>query len=349
MQKILLKGGKFFNGETFIDGDLLVENGKISKIEGVDCSNALEINVEGCIVTPGLIDIHTHLLDMGNQAFGYPADFSTIPFGVTYAVDACALHSNHAVLDNLLVKTKVFIPLQLHNGDINYTAMEERLEFYKDKILGIKVYFDKTLNNGVDEEIFKKACNYAKQKNLKVMVHCSYSPISMEKIVDILNKGDIITHAYHGNYHAIYENDYIAYKKAKQKGVFIDVGMAGCMHTDFSVLKNAIENGYIPDTISTDITKFSAYIRGGVYGLPMCMSICKEFGLSEIDVFKAVTINASNAIGVGEWFSLNNANLAVLKYEDLKIEMNKDQNCVSANKGYKCKLTVVNGQIIYRD
>lgn len=349
MQKILLKGGKFFNGETFIDGDLLIENGKISKTGVIEDNDSINIDVSGCIVTPGLIDIHTHFNEMGNQAFGFPADMASIPFGVTYAVDGGALWSDEKVLDNLLVKTKVFIQLFLKNGDIDYNSIEKSLALYKERVVGIKIYFDNTLNNGIDYELFKKACNYANENNLKVMVHCSYSPVPMIDIINALHKGDILTHAYHGDYHNIEENDFIAYKKAKEKGVIIDAGMAGGVHTDFTVLKNAIEKGYAPDVISTDITKFSAYVRGGVYGLPMCMSICKHLGLSEVQIFKAVTINAASAVNQSDWFSLSDVNLAVLKYESDNIDItDRKGNRVVCDKGYKCKMTIVNGQIIYR-
>ena len=65
--------------------------------------------------------------------------------------------------------------------------------------------------------------------------------------------------------------------------------MAGHVHTDFGVLKRAIDADCLPDTISTDITKASAYKRGGRYGMTMCMSIAKHLGMQEEDIFRAVT------------------------------------------------------------
>lgn len=353
MAKILLKDGRVFDGEKFINANLLIENNVISAIGNIDEDNAIIIDCTDSIITSGLVDIHTHFSEMGNKQFGYPAEMSTIPFGVTYAVDGCALHTNTAVLDNLLVETKVFVPIFVQDGDINYTALEQILQSYGDRALGIKIYFDASQNNGTTEAVFKKACAYAKKNGLKVMVHCSYSPISMEKIVDVLGPGDIVTHAYHGGCSAIYENDYIAYKKAKEKGVIIDAGMAGGGHTDFKVFKNAIQCGCIPDVISTDITKFSAYIRGGIYGLPMCMSIARLSGMAEKDVFKAVTINAAKAVNSEEdWFKIkvnDIATLSVLKWCENKIDtLDKEQNRLESSHGYVCKLTIKNGQIIYR-
>ena len=79
---------------------------------------------------------------MGSSKFGFPADMATIPFGVIYAVDACALHSNFEVLDNLCVEMKVFIPLQIQEETLNFERMEEMISSYKERVIGIKVFFD---------------------------------------------------------------------------------------------------------------------------------------------------------------------------------------------------------------
>lgn len=353
MAQTLLKGGRIFDGERFFDGNVLIENGKILAIGKTEAENAIIYDVSGCIVTAGLIDIHTHFSEMGNMQFGYPADMASIPFGVTYAVDCGALYSNPAVLDSLSVETKVFIPVYLTNGDINYNAMEEIIKSYGDRLVGIKIYFDKTLNNQIDIELVKKVCEYARQKNLKVMVHCSNSPTPMLDIINALDKGDILTHAYHGDCSTIEEDNYIAYKTAKEKGVIIDAGMAGGVHTNFKIFKRAIENGIIPDTISSDITKFSAYMRGGVYGLPMCMSIARLLGMAEEGVFKAVTSNAKKAVNAIDWANMEvnaPATISVLKWDNTKIDItDKDGNNVTSSQGYVCKMTMKNGQILYRN
>ena len=355
MAKILFKAGKIFDGEEFFDGDLLIENDKIVAMDkSIDSNGAMEINCSGCIISSGLIDIHTHFSETGNKQFGFPADMATIPFGVTYAVDACAENIEVNYLDKLCVETAVFIPIRIKGDSLDYEKMQARISLYGERVIGVKVYFDESLKNGTTENHLRLACAFARERNLQVMVHCSYSPLGMDKIVDILQAGDIITHAYHGVYHTIDENDYVAYKKAKEKGVIIDAGMAGGVHTDFAVLQKAIENGYIPDVISSDITKFSAYMRGGIYGLPICMSMARLCGMKEKDIFKAITINAAKSMGKEqEWFGLqvgSVATLSVMKWADAQIDI-KDRagNSLTSEQGYICKMTVKNGQIIYRN
>ena len=69
--KILLKGGRVINPENKFDAvaDVLVEDGKIVKIGAGIEDKADEIyNVAGKVVTPGLIDLHVHLREPGQEA-----------------------------------------------------------------------------------------------------------------------------------------------------------------------------------------------------------------------------------------------------------------------------------------
>ena len=352
MQKIALIGGKIFDGEKFAETNLLVQDGKIVAMGEIERHNAIEIDCKGCIISSGLVDIHTHLLEMGNMDFGFPADMATIPFGVMYAVDVCAVRSNEEILKKLCVETKVFIPVDIIGETLDYERIEKRISLYGDRAIGIKVFFDKSQYPSITANHLRLACAVAREKGLLVMVHSTGSPIPMAEIVEILSPGDILSHVYHGGEYTVEENDYKAYKLAKEKGIVLDVGMAGGVHTDFEVLRKAIECGYIPDTISTDITKASAYMRGGIYGLPMCMSIMKAFGMHEEKVFQAVTKNAATAVGQEGWFDFkvgSGATMSVMKYDSVEIDMiDRAGNRISIQQGYTCKLTIKNGQIIYR-
>ena len=116
----------------------------------------------------------------------------------------------------------------------------------------------------------------------------------------------------------------------------------------------AIASGILPDTVSTDITRLSAYTRGGRYGMTLCMSICAYMGMSEEDIFRATTSKPARALGKeNEWGRLSVgriADIAVLSYTDEGFDLtDKAGNRIKSDKGYRCVLTVSDGQVVYRN
>ncbi len=350
MARILIKNGKVWDGEKFFYADVLSDNGLIQSI-APNINEAAEYvyDAKDKIVSAGLVDIHTHMLGV----FGINAEMSCIPFGVTSAADASAVPDSIDKYNNYLVKNKVFASAEFKNNKIKYDNTIKILEYYKEKAIGIKAYFDTTISDIKDIEPLKEICDYAKNNNLIVMVHSSNSPVKMSEIVSVLNKGDILTHTYHGGLNNASENDYEALKLAKEKGIITDAGFAGNVHTDFGVFKNAIKNGFIPDTISTDITKFSAYKRGGKYGMTMCMGIAESLGMTKEDIFRSITSSPAKALRKeNEWGYLKTgrcADIAVFDYSDSPFSLtDKRGNTVSEQKCYNCVLCICNGEIVYK-
>lgn len=350
MGKILIKNGNVWDGEKFFYSDVLTDNGYIKNISPDITENAdFVFDAKGKIVSSGLVDIHTHMTGY----YGINAEMSCIPFGVTAAVDVSAESFNKEKYDNFLIKNKVFISAEIEDNKVKYDNIQKNLEHYKEKAIGIKVYFDTTISDVKNAEPLQEICEFAKNKNLLVMVHSSNSPVPMSEIISVLNKGDILTHAYHGGENNASCDNYECLKSAKEKGVIIDAGFAGGVHTDFKVFESAVKKGILPDTISTDITRFSAYKRGGRYGMTMCMSMAKKLGLSDDDIFRSVTSIPSEVLGKeNKWGFLKVgrfADIAVFDYcnEGFCLTDNAG-NSIESKSGYKCLLTVVNGEVLYK-
>lgn len=69
--RVLLKAGRIVNPLTSFDGiaDILIENGKIAKVEKNIIANADEVHdMSGKVITPGLVDMHVHLREPGLEA-----------------------------------------------------------------------------------------------------------------------------------------------------------------------------------------------------------------------------------------------------------------------------------------
>ncbi len=340
MTKILLKGGKVWDGEKFFFADVLTDGEKIANIAPEINEKAdFEFDASGKLVSAGLVDIHMHMQGISPDEWGIDATMSCIPFGVTAGADACAVKGNQELLDSFLIKTRVF-------ASNDYKR-------YGDRAIGIKASVDITSTKTKDTEPLRKAIQLAEEFDGKITLHSSNPPVSMAELFSILRPGDILTHAYHGGTNNVSDDNFECIKTAKKRGVIVDAGLAGHVHTDFKVFADAIKAGAIPDIISTDITCFSAYKRGGRYGMTMCMSIARHLGMSEEDILKATTSTAAKAIGmekeVGKLEIGRCADIAVLEYADEGFDLtDKAGNRVHSDKGYRNILTIANGEVVYR-
>lgn len=351
---ILIKNGKLWDGEKFFFSDVFVDGSKITEISRQITRTAdFVYNAEGQIVSAGLIDIHIHMKGISTDDFGIQTEMSCFPFGVTAACDAGGIGGDSELLKKFAVKSGVFAAVDVKNNHIEKSSAEERLKLYGDKCQGLKLYFDTSSPEIKDVTPLCELLKFAEIKGLKIMVHSSNSPISMSELLKILRPGDILTHAYHGGINNSSNDNFECLKAAKKRGIIIDVGFAGHVHTDFEVLRNGIKNGAVPDTISTDITRCSAYKRGGIYGMTMCMGISKYLGMCEQNIFKAVTSAPAKALGkekeIGYLKKGRNADISVFDENGDGFDLiDKSGNRITSNIGYRCVMTVANGEVVYR-
>src|SRR4030095_7600937 len=156
----LLKGGRVIDPANVRDGifDIRVRGGKIDAI-GSDLSaeGAAVINVKDHIVTPGLIDVHLHLMK-GLGAFGVDPDIFGVGSGVTTVVDAgSAGHTllnvfRNYVTDNAKTRVLNYINLSTLGGVsgpgysiladprlIDEAKIEQAVEANRDIIVGTKI------------------------------------------------------------------------------------------------------------------------------------------------------------------------------------------------------------------
>ena len=354
MAKILIKNGRIWDGEKFFYADVLTDEKKIVAIEkNITTQAEFVYDATEKIVTPGLVDIHVHMRGICTEAFGIHPEMSCFPFGVTAASSASGIYGDETLIDSFMLKSLVFVRSEFKDNKAYFENTKKLLEKYGKKAVGIKVYFDTSMSEVIDINPLCEVVDFAKKNNLIVMVHSSNSPVPAKEILSVLRKGDIFTHAYHGGKNNVSEDVYESIKEAKCRGVVIDTGFAGHVHTDFKVFKDAIDCGASPCTISTDITRSSAYKRGGRYGMTMCMSISKHLGMSEEEIFRAVTSAPAKVLGKeNEWGCIKVgrcADIAVFDYTNEGFDLtDKAGNRIVSENGYRCVLTVADGDVVYR-
>ena len=355
MAKILIKNGRVFDGEKFFEADVLTDGKTVAQIRpGISENADYVFDASGMTVASGLVDAHVHMAGVSSDSFGIAADLCTLPFGVTAAADGSAIKGNRKVTDAFCVKNVVFVAGDVKGNSVNFENAERLLSEYGEKVVGVKLFFDTSGGNVWDSTPLLQTVEFAQKHGLRVLVHSSNSPIPMSELLSHLRSGDILTHAYHGGKNNSSEDGFECIKEAKSRGVIIDAGLAGHIHTNFEVMRKGIECGAIPDVISTDITKLSAYKRGGRYGLPICMSIARQLGMTEKDIFLAVTSNPAAALGKADcWGKLEvgrTADIAVLSWTDEGYDMTNFQgNDLKSDRGYRNMLTVADGEIVYRE
>ena len=354
MHSILIKNGKIWDGERFFVGDVLLREGRVEAIsKQINASASFVYDAQGQIVSAGLIDSHVHIRGLSNATTGVRlAAFA--PFGVTSAVEAWAEQLADGALGGYERNVLAFAGLCVRDNRIDTAHTEKVLPLLKDCAIGVKLCYDTDGCDVRDITPVKQAVAYAQEKGLKLMVHCNRSPVPMDEIVQELRQGDVLTHPYHGGKHSAREDDFACLRHAKEKGVILDAGFAGHIHTDFGVYREAVEKGYLPDTISTDLTLFSAFKRGGRYGMTAMMSLARECGQSEESIFKAVTSTPANVFGKGDaWGHLQEgriADVAVFSYENEPFALtDASGNRVAWQQGYRCKMSIQGGEIIWKD
>lgn len=252
LMNILIKNGRIWDGEKFFRGDVLTDGKKISKIEeNISCDADFIYDATEKTVSAGLIDAHIHIKGISSDDFGINADMSCIPFGVTTALDASGILGNKSLLESFSVKAFTLVKADFKNGRADLRNAEKCLKKYLERAIGIKIYLPEA---DTISQIYE-VCEFAEKHKLIIMVHTTDSKIPMREVLNALRKGDIFTHAYHGGKNNVEEDDFECLKAAQSRGVIIDAGLAGNVHTDFRIFKNAVLNGAAPDIISTDITK----------------------------------------------------------------------------------------------
>lgn len=339
------KNGHVIDPKRGIDKvcDVLVKGNKIVEAPengAVDPNDVKEvINCNGYYVFPGLIDNHAHFSWFFNNT-GVNADLYEIPSGITAVHDAGSTGSSgfegfvRSTIKNSLVTMKASINVASgglctpqYMEDINPENFDERgiadlFERYPEYIYGLKLRLGKDISDGMGVEPLKAAVKLARKFNTRLSVHATYPLTPMADIVNEMEEGDVLCHTYQrmGEYNILDENDRVIPEvwEARKRGVIFDCAH-GRIHCNFPLAKAAIEQGFMPDCISTDLITFSAY-QERLFSLPVVMTRLMTLGMPLYEVVRAVTENPAKLFGlegkIGTLAPGANADLMVMKIED---------------------------------
>jgi dihydroorotase len=358
LSNFLLKGGRLLDPASGRDGmfDIRVHGGIVAEI-GADLSpdDATVIDVKGLLVTPGLIDVHLHLMK-GLGAFGVDPDIFGVGSGVTTVVDAgSAGHTLLNVFRNYVTnnaKTHVlnYVNLSTLGGVtgpgysiladprlIDEEKIEKAVDANRDIIVGIKIMATGGALGAQGLKPLERARNLGDSLKLPLLVHIGESwtkdttPVHVGDVLKYLRPGDIITHMFTVHPGGLLDGNgklWPQVREAKDSGVLMDVGH-GLHNLNFDVARKVLDQGLAPDGVSTDGHRGNR--AGPVYDLPTTMAKLMALGFTLNQVVEMATVNAAKLLGRNDDLGLirvgSPADISVLRLEE------REWNAVDSQKG----------------
>ncbi len=313
---LVLKGATVIDGAQGLNGkyDVAVHGEKVAAVEKEISEPAREtVDLGGRILTPGWIDIHTHIY-AGSTTWGIRADALCLATGVTTVVDAGSpgWANFMGFRDYVAAPARTQVLTFVHISGIGLTcgpvgemqdmryADPERTAYVIDRwpelCVGVKVREGRHQvgDNGVAP--LRLAVKAAELSDSKVMVHAG-AGVPLPDVLGEVRQGDIVTHCYHGGGDTILGSEERVIPEvwaARERGVLFDLGHGGGSFL-FEVAKKALAQGFPSDVISTDLHVLC--LNDPVFSLPETASKMLNLGMELPEVVYQTTAAPASAIG----------------------------------------------------
>ena len=308
---LLIRGGRVIDPSVHLDAvrDVAIAGGRIAAVEPAIKAEAVEIvDARGKLVVPGLLDIHTHAgrtaespgmvlrdgvtgwIDAGSQGADKVAEIVAVarssvqPGGVLINIGRAGILPDGDTMD-------------LARADV--AAARDAIAKNKDFIVGVKARLSREVAGTNDYEVLRRAQDVASAFGLPVMIHMGQTVSPIGKLVDLLKRGDIVTHLFAPPPNAIVDDSGHIVPEvlaARRRGVWFDVGNGQTGHMRWDTIGAIMKAGFWPDTFSTDWNANSK--TTGVIDLPNCMSKLLGYGMTVSDAIACATLNPSRIFPV---------------------------------------------------
>ncbi len=279
----------------------------------------------GLIVSPGLIDLHTHVY-WGGTSLGIDAEEFCRTSGVTTSVDTGSAGPGNFMgfRKHVIERSAVRILAYLHVSHAGIYGFSSRImvgesqdmrlmdpvtavevaDKNRDVIVGIKVRVGAHASGDQGIHPLDVALQVADEVGMPLMCHIDEPPPTYEDVINKLRPGDVLTHAFRPFPNAPCTAQGTvkpAVLAARRRGVLFDIGH-GMGSFSFKTARAMLANGFPPDTISSDV--HALCINGPAFDQVTTMSKFLCLGMPLPEVIRASTANAAFALKRPELGSL---------------------------------------------
>ena len=373
---LVLKGGHLIDAKNHISAvrDVAIQNGRIAEVAAnIDAAKAAKVvDVSGLYVTPGLVDIHVHVYASTGMRGAYSGDNSVYPDGFTFRSGVTTVADagssgwrnfpdfKEHVIDRSHTRVLALLnivgrgmggeaKIEQDVTDMDPKATAEQARRYPGIVVGVKsAHF-----RGPEWTSVERAVEAGTLANIPVMVDFGeFRPERpyQELVTKRLRPGDISTHMYLGAVPMLDDNGKVLpyLFEARRRGVIFDVGHGGGSFL-FRQAVPAVHQGFVPDSISTDLHIGS--MNAGMKNMLNVMSKFLNIGMPLDDVIARSTWNPAREIKHEEIGHLSvgaPADVAVLRVEHGDfgfVDVNGAR--MRGNQKLVCELTVRDGKVVY--
>ncbi len=373
---LLLKGGHVIDPSNDINGraDVAISGGRVQAVSpDLPSDGKTVLDVTGLYVTPGIIDMHAHVFHTHRRSsLSLEPRVNTFSSGVTTVVDAGTsgwrdfVEFRSEVIDQAKIRVLAYINIvgsgMLGEWEHDVREMRPKLaaamaEEHRDVVVGIKTahYWAK---RPFDAEhapwaAVDAAVEAGELSGLPVMV--DFFPWLPERpypelILEKMRPGDIHTHVFAQQFPIIDDqgkvHDHLF--EARERGVIFDLGH-GAASFWFRNAVPAIQQGFVPDSISTDL--HTGNVNGPVIDMLTTMNKVLNMGLTLEDIIARSTVAPAREIGRPDLGTLNpgaEADVAILAMDEGDFSfVDCGQTRLNGQRRLRCVLTMRAGEIVY--
>src|SRR4051794_24662618 len=315
---LLIKGGELVDpgGGRVGRFDVAVRRGRVAAVDAeIPADAAFDVlDASGLVVTPGLVDLHTHVY-RGATYWGVEADAVASRTGVTTWLDVGSAGAMNldGLRDHVVRPSQVRILALLNISYLGLTMPDFELtnlaycdveifrrlaNMNRDLVIGVKVRMGASTVGASGLEPLRRALRAGEECDLPVMVHIATSPPSIDDVLELLRPGDIVTHCYTPQTMGLVAEGLRVREsalRALERGVLLDLGH-GTGSFAFAVAEALLAQGVRPHTLSTDVHQMS--IAGPMFDLPTTLTKFLHLGWSLPEVVEAATATPARLMGL---------------------------------------------------